>query len=153
LFTTAGSHFSDGRDLAAPRRRRDIEQQRRTGVRTLFAVGEHAHAIIDALAPQDGELVVNKLGSDAFIGTALDQVLRWQGMDTLVIAGVGTPYCVESTVRHAADLAYACVVASDACGTSDMVLHGHSLRVMAQRYAMVRSTDEIMEMLARSGPR
>jgi nicotinamidase-related amidase len=60
---------------------------------------------------------------------------------------------VESTVRHAADLAYACVVASDACGTSDMVLHGHSLRVMAQRYAMVRSTDEIMEMLARSGPR
>ncbi len=150
LYTAAGSHFPDGRDLGAPRRRRDIEHQQRTGVRTLFSVGEHPHGIIDALAPRDGELVINKLGSDAFIGTPLDQVLRWHGLDTLVVTGVGTPYCVESTVRHASDLAYACVVASDACGTSDMMLHEHSIRVMAQRYAMVRTTDEILRLLSSS---
>jgi nicotinamidase-related amidase len=152
VYTTAGSHFPDGRDLGAPRRRRDIEDQRRTGVRTLFAVGEHPHGIIDALTPQSGELVINKLGSDAFIGTALDQVLRWHGLDTLIVTGVGTPYCVESTVRHASDLAYACVVAKDACGTSDMTLHEHSIRVMAQRYAMVRTTDEILGRLPAAGP-
>jgi nicotinamidase-related amidase len=144
IYLTCGSHLPDGADLGAPRRRMDIANQKRTGKKTLFSIGEHAHGVIDELAPRPGEPVFNKLGSDGFIGTPLDQMLRWMGIDTLIVTGVGTPYCVESTVRHASDLAYAVVVPSDACGTSDMTLHHHSLIVMGSRYAMVRTTAEIL---------
>ncbi|MBI4280522.1 MAG: cysteine hydrolase [Armatimonadetes bacterium] len=147
IFLTCGSFYSDAADMYAPRRRMDLETQKRTGVKTTFTVGEHEHGVIDELTPRSDEPVFNKLGSDGFIGTALDQVLRWMRIDTMVVTGVGTPYCVESTVRHGADLGYAVAVASDACGTSDMTLHEHSLRVMHQRYAMVRTTAEILAML------
>lgn len=147
IFLTAGSFLPDGADQGAPRRRQDLALQKRTGVKTLFSIGDYEHGIIDDLAPQTGEPIMNKLGSDGFIGTPLEQMLRWMGIDTLVFTGIGTCYCVESTVRHAGDLAYSCIVASDACGTSDMDLHDHSLKVMGQRYAMVRTTAEILELL------
>lgn len=149
-FTTAGSFLPDRADSAGPRRRKDLEFQRRTGIKTIFAIGDYEHGVIDELGPRPDDLLLNKVGSDIFIGTGLDQLLRWMGLDTLVFTGVGTCYCVESSVRHASDLGYACIVAADACGTSDMTLHEHSLRVMKQRYAMVCPTAEILEKLPRA---
>lgn len=64
--------------------------------------------------PQDGELVVWKTGSSGFVGTGLDQILRDQGIDRLVIVGGVAAFCVNSTARSAANLGFEVLVPEDA---------------------------------------
>ena len=65
--------------------------------------GTEVHA---AVAPKPGEAVVVKHRVSAFAGTDLDMILRANGVDTLVLAGLATSGVVLSTLRHAADADY-----------------------------------------------
>jgi DNA-binding MurR/RpiR family transcriptional regulator len=71
--------------------------------------------ILEEVAPAPGEVVVAKTTSDAFIGTGLERLLRNLGAEQLVVGGVLTNECVESTVRHAADVGFEVILAEDAC--------------------------------------
>ncbi|MEX2356130.1 MAG: cysteine hydrolase [Thermaerobacterales bacterium] len=104
IFLTSGAFWADQADLNGPRRRKDLQRQRQTGVKTLFSIGEYEHGIIDQLAPVGDEPVLNKVGASGFAGTGMDQMLRWLGISTVIFTGIGTPACVESTVRQGADL-------------------------------------------------
>lgn len=64
--------------------------------------------------PRDGELLIEKSANCAFIGTDLEQRLREDGVDTLVIVGFVTNHCVESTARMAGDLGFNTYVVADA---------------------------------------
>ena len=79
--------------------------------------GEYGHDIIDALAPQDGELVVDKPGKGSFHGTDLHEHLTGHGITSLVVTGVTTEVCVHTTVREANDRGYECLVLSDCVGS------------------------------------
>ncbi len=76
--------------------------------------GEPGNEIVDALAPWDGELVVDKPGKGAFYATGLDQVLRSRGIAQLVFAGVTTEVCVQTSMREANDRGYECLLVEDA---------------------------------------
>ena len=67
-----------------------------------------------AALPVDGEAVVIKTGSSAFIGTGLEDLLRKAGHDRLVLAGGAANYCVESTARMAGNLGFDTTVVGDA---------------------------------------
>lgn len=101
-------------------------------------------AFIPAVAPRDGEVVVDKTTSDAFVGTDLEAHLRAADRDQLVVAGVLTHECVESTVRHAADLGFAVTVVEDACAAVEEDRHRASLRNLGLSYARLRSTDDVV---------
>ncbi|MEL6265699.1 MAG: cysteine hydrolase [Pseudomonadota bacterium] len=79
--------------------------------------GEPGHAIVDALAPAPGEVVIDKPGKGAFHQTDLDQVLKNARIDTLMVAGVTTEVCVHTTIREANDRGYRCVALADACAS------------------------------------
>jgi nicotinamidase-related amidase len=79
--------------------------------------GEPGHAIVPALAPIEGEPVVDKPGKGAFYATDLDAMLSNRSIDTLVVCGVTTEVCVHTTVREANDRGYRCVVPGDACAS------------------------------------
>ena len=81
------------------------------------AVGSFEHEIVDELAPLPGELVLDKNASSPFNGTGIDQLLRNLGVETLVLVGVATDMCVETTGRDAADRGYNVIVAEDATAT------------------------------------
>lgn len=79
--------------------------------------GEYGHDIVDELAPEPGELVIDKPGKGAFYATELHDVLSAQGITHLVVTGVTTEVCVHTTTREANDRGYECLVVADCVGS------------------------------------
>jgi nicotinamidase-related amidase len=79
--------------------------------------GEPGHDIIAALYPAAGEPVIDKPGKGAFYQTELELMLRNRGIENLLVAGVTTEVCVNTTVREANDRGYRCVVLADCCAS------------------------------------
>jgi ureidoacrylate peracid hydrolase len=81
---------------------------------TLLAKGGWDYALVDALRPQPGDLVVPKTRYSGFFHTNADSLLRARGVRTLVFTGIATNVCVESSLRDAFHLEYFGVVLEDA---------------------------------------
>jgi Amidases related to nicotinamidase len=79
--------------------------------------GEHGHDIIDQLKPAPGEPVIDKPGKGAFYATDLESMLHNRGIRQLVVCGVTTEVCVNTTVREANDRGYDCLVLEDCVGS------------------------------------
>ena len=75
--------------------------------------GEEGHDIVKELYPEPGEPVVDKPGKGAFFATDLDAILKHGGVRHLVVCGVTTEVCVNTTVREANDRGYDCLVLED----------------------------------------
>ena len=76
--------------------------------------GEPGNEIVPALAPAPGEPVIVKPGKGAFYATGLDELLRAQRITHLLLAGVTTEVCVQTTMREANDRGYDCLLVEDA---------------------------------------
>lgn len=112
--------------------------------------------IVAALAPLDGEPVVEKGLPNAFAGTGLHELLRATGRKNLILAGFMTHMCVSSTARAALDLGYRVTVAADACATRDLpdgrggvvpaqTIHEVALVELSDRFAVIaRNSDELL---------
>jgi nicotinamidase-related amidase len=93
--------------------------------------GEEGHDIIDELAPEPGEPVIDKPGKGAFYGTGLGDLLAEHGIRSLVVAGVTTEVCVHTTVREANDRGYECLVLADCVGSYFPEFHRIGLEMIA----------------------
>jgi nicotinamidase-related amidase len=93
--------------------------------------------------PLPGEAVVKKTRYSGFLGTDLDARLKALGVDTLVVAGLTTECCVDSTVRDAFNLDYHVFVAADACAAYEADIHAASLKVMDLNSAILTDTAQV----------
>ncbi|MET0868913.1 MAG: isochorismatase family cysteine hydrolase, partial [Pseudorhodoplanes sp.] len=75
--------------------------------------GEPGHDIIPQLYPAAGEPVIDKPGKGAFYQTDLELMLKNRGIDTLMVCGVTTEVCVNTTIREANDRGFRCIALSD----------------------------------------
>ena len=96
----------------------------------LLVRGELGHDLVDEMQVRAGETVVDKPGYSAFHQTDLDQILRSQGVGTLLVCGVTTEVCVHSTLRAATDLGYRCITVADACAASEAHLQQPALDML-----------------------
>lgn len=78
--------------------------------------------------PAETDIILPKPKYSAFVGTNLDAILRANGIETLIVTGVATNVCVESTVRHGFMLDYHMVVPSDLTAGVDEECKAMSLR-------------------------
>jgi ureidoacrylate peracid hydrolase len=106
--------------------------------------------IYEELKPlvREDELVIEKPGWSAFEGTALERYLNSLGIDTLIVSGFLTDFCVESTVRQASDRGFFTIVVSDACATTDREAHELALARFDRLIGPVISTETLLETLA-----
>ena len=80
----------------------------------LLVRGEAGNQIVEALAPVDGEWVIDKPGKGMFWNTGLNERLQASGITHLVFAGVTTEVCVQTSMREANDRGYECLLVTDA---------------------------------------
>ncbi|MPZ52719.1 MAG: isochorismatase family protein [Acidimicrobiia bacterium] len=101
--------------------------------------------IIEELAPEPGDHIIEKFGYSAFFRTNTADLLRALGRDTLIVTGTVTQICVEDTVRGALHEGVRVVVASDAVSSFDDELQRVSLRGIEMKYGRVQTVDEILD--------
>src|ERR1700710_1693635 len=89
------------------------------GIKEANAVvrGSWGAAAVPGLEPQEGDFIVEKMRMNGFCGTKLESLLQGFGVETVIITGAWTNMSIEHTARHAADLGYEVVVASDGTST------------------------------------
>jgi len=138
VFTAFGSLTEDGRDLVPYVRLWNRQCRERLGIPAIVAVGDPGYAIMPGLAPTPNEPVVNKTAQGAFHSSALDHILKQNGIDTLVVTGMYTNHCVMATCIGAADAGYRVIVPEDAVGSWRRDLHEQALDMM--RSWIIRSS-------------
>ncbi len=96
------------------------------------------------VAPRDGDVVVNKHRYSAFVNTRLDSVLRTYKIENVILTGVSTNVCVESTARDAYMRDYNLVFLSDCTAAYAQEDHDATLRTMSRNFGVVATADEII---------
>jgi nicotinamidase-related amidase len=104
--------------------------------------------LVPEIARLAANFVIVKRQWGAFHGTELDLQLRRRGVDTIVLTGVATNFGVESTAREAWQHGYGVVVAEDAVSSLAEAMHKFAIEAILPRLARIRSTAEILAVLA-----
>ena len=116
--------------------------------RTFIVENTWGAQIVDELKPKEGEHLIVKKGFGGFSNTPLDTVLRNLGVTTCVVSGVTTCVCVSTTVRGGVDHNYHMILVKDAVAEVNRRTHDAELETMTRVFADVRTTEEVVAMLA-----
>ena len=106
--------------------------------------GSWGAEIVTEVAPAGDESVVEKTRYDAFIGTTLEYLLRAKDIKSVIVTGVATNVCVESTCRHAYMIDYYAIMPRDLVACGDQAAHEATLATMAKYFATVTSSADIV---------
>ncbi|KRB49645.1 cysteine hydrolase family protein [Phenylobacterium sp. Root700] len=120
----------------------------------VFTPGSEGVQIISDVAPATGERVIVKNYPNAFRETDLEQILKAQDAQEVVIVGAMSHMCVAATSRAASDLGYKTTVVHDACATMDLEFNGQAvpaaqvhaanMAAIAFAHGAVVSTEELV---------
>jgi nicotinamidase-related amidase len=110
--------------------------------------GEPGHDIIPELYPAPGEPVIDKPGKGAFYQTDLELMLKNREIDTLLVCGVTTEVCVNTTVREANDRGLRCIVLSDCCASYFPEFHAAGLAMIKAQGGIFGSVTASPQVLA-----
>lgn len=120
---------------------------------SFFVPGTAGVEIHPSVAPREGETLIRKNFPNSFRDTSLLQHLRDNRITRLVVAGMMTHMCVDSTVRAAGDLGFECVLAHDACATRALsfggmtvpaaTVHAAFLAALNGLFARLQAGDEV----------
>jgi nicotinamidase-related amidase len=116
---------------------------------TAFVKGSWGADIVDAVAPQEGDIVVEgKRGLDAFATTNLDFILRARGITTIALSGFLTNCCVESTMRSGYEKGYQVVTLSDCVAATSPEEHDNAIRFDYPMFSQPMKADEFAASLS-----
>jgi nicotinamidase-related amidase len=110
---------------------------------TAFVKGEWGAEIVDSMAPQEGDVVVEgKRGLDTFATTNLDFILRARGIETIALGGFLTNCCVESTMRTGYEKGYEVITLSDCVAATSPEEHENAIKFDYPMFSDVKTSQE-----------
>ena len=113
-----------------------------------FVKGDWGAEIVDALAPQEGDVVVEgKRGLDSFATTNLDFLLRGRGITTIALAGFLTNCCVESTMRTGYEKGYHVITLADCVAATSAEEHENAIKFNYPMFSEVMTSQHFTEQL------
>ena len=113
-----------------------------------FVKGEWGAEIVDDLAPQEGDIVVEgKRGLDTFASTNLDFMLRSKGIKTIVLGGFLTNCCVESTMRSGYENGYEVYTLTDCTAATSPEEHKNAIAFDYPMFSKPISAEELIQEL------
>ena len=112
----------------------------------LLVDGEPGNDIVPELTPLPGETVIVKPGKGAFWATPLAEILRSHGVTHLLIAGVTTEVCVQTTMREANDRGYECLLVEDCAASYFPPFHAAVVEMVVAQGGIVGWTTPFAEL-------
>ena len=108
---------------------------------TFFLPDTRGADIHEAVLPAPGEPVVVKHAPDSFLNTELSRHLEDSKIERLVVCGMMSHMCIDTTVRSAKRLGYAVTLLHDACATKDLVWDGNRIPAQTVHGAFMAALD------------
>jgi nicotinamidase-related amidase len=113
-----------------------------------FVKGSWGAAIVDDLAPQEGDIVIEgKRGLDTFASTNLDFILRSKGIETVIIGGFLTNCCVESTMRSAYENGYRVITLTDCTAATSAEEHDNAIAYDFPMFSLPMESSTVADAL------
>jgi nicotinamidase-related amidase len=119
-----------------------------------FEPGTEGWEIVDEIAPKQGEPVIRKKFNSAFKDTRLSEEITKGGFTTIIIVGMQTEYCIDTTVRVAFEKGFRIIVPEgtnttfDNGGLSGKDIYEHHNQIFDKRFARVEKMDKVMRELS-----
>jgi len=151
IYTKYSSFMPDGSDLPKPIQ--DLNKLTKNFLKDpIFPhISENASDIIDELKPNSQtDWVLQKNTSGTFISTKLDNFLKNMGIETVLVTGVVTHFCVESTAREASDYGFHVYIVDDCCAGWSRELHENALTTFGLTYGFILPFEKVIKRIKRS---
>jgi nicotinamidase-related amidase len=134
-----------------------IQHVSRTNEQSLFHISKETHEFKENIQPLDSEPIIQKTVNSSFIGTDLEARLQAQGIGSVVIVGLTTNHCVETTTRMAGNLGYNAYLIEDATATFDRVgpdgelyraedIHKMTMVNLNEEFATILNTNDLLTL-------
>ncbi len=125
---------------------------------SLFYFLKDGHLFHDFIRPREQDTILTKQVNSAFIGTNLQELLEAYQAKSIIVTGLITNHCVETTARMAGNLGFGPIVVSDATATFDRrslsgslipadFIHDVSLANLNEEFATIQTMDEVIAMV------
>jgi nicotinamidase-related amidase len=148
IYTKYSSFMPDGSDLSKSVKFLNEFTKKLLGEAVFPHISHQGSEIIDEIKPDDRDLVLQKNTSGTFISTRLDSFLRNMDIETVLVSGVVTNFCVHSTAREAVDYGFQVIIVENCCAAWTQGLHEAILRSFGLLYGFVLSYEEIIEKIS-----
>ena len=110
---------------------------------TFFLEGTFGAEISDRIKPTDNDKIIIKRYPNSFLETEPNEYLKSIGATELIVCGMMTHMCVDTTVRAAMDYGYSVKVVADACATMDLTIHGETVSADMVQKAFIAALDGV----------
>lgn len=128
---------------------------------SLFYPENKGFEIKEIVKPEEKDLILTKKVNSSFIGTNLENILREQNIDTVVITGLTTPHCISTTTRMSGNLGFLTYLVSDATAAFGLkdhnqiyhsadTIHELSLATLHEEFAEILLTEELIKEMTAS---
>lgn len=145
LITPAAKEFRSSWSYYAMMKRFGVKDPAK--LPDFMAKGSSDRNILEDIAPQEGDILLEKPAASIFIGTYFEQMMKNRNINTLIFTGIATEIGVESSARDAANRGFYPVIAEDCVSSMDKDAHNRSLENMRKMFICENSKTIIENIL------
>jgi len=147
IYTKFSSFMPDGSDLSKKNKNINKITKNLLGDVAFPYISHPSSDIINELKPEDRDFVIQKNTSGTFMSTRLDSFLKNMDIETVLVSGVVTNFCVESTAREAGDYGFQVVIVEDCCAAWSPEIHQATLKSFGLLRGFILTHEKVIKKL------